>query len=359
MAKIAIITFHRAINFGAVLQTYALSSYLKNLGFEVDVLDYRSKSLEDSYKTKFAFDLYSIKRYFLKPLTEIKKKKFRKFICKNINLTQPLSTFEELQNIANNYDFIITGSDQVWNKQWTQKDSAYLLDFCNDEQKVSYAASIGKSSLSEEEKVWLSENLKSFRKISVRETTGKKILNEFVNKEISVNCDPVVLLDKEQWTKISKCPKEKGYVLIYMLVASDSLVKAAADYGKNAGKEVIMINDNLRKQYDVKYKRFCSPEDFVGLFKNADCVFTNSFHGTMFSIIFEKEVHIELQKYKDAPNSRFVDLLKNLGMEACIFSEDMLEGINSNSIDYSCVREKIAEMKEQTNLYFDDAFQTK
>lgn len=355
MLRVAIITFHRAVNYGAVLQTYALSRYLTDSGYDVKVLDYRSNAIEDSYKIKFAPNLYSLKQMLLKPLSDKKKKRFYRFVENNIPHTDSLYSTEDLKAEARKYDFIITGSDQVWNSQWTNGDEAYMLNFCNDEQKISYAASIGKSNVSEEEKQLFKKNLQSFRRISVREKTGKDLLDSVIRKNISVNCDPVALLGKEAWEQVAILPEENNYVLVYMLVKSDSLMNAAVEYGKKNGKQVIIINDNIRKQYPVTYKRYISPEKFVGLFRKADCVFTNSFHGTMFSIIFEKEVYVELQKYKGAPNSRFVDLLAKLGMENSVL-EDGRVNDNYGKPDYGFVKEKLKQMKDETDEYFSSAF---
>lgn len=355
MLKVAIITFHRAINYGAVLQTYALSRYLKESGYDVRVLDYRSGAIENSYKIKFGLDAYSLKRILLSPLTEKKKRKFYDFVEHSIPHTQPLYTQNDLKKEAEKFDFIITGSDQVWNERWTKGDEAYLLDFCKDEQKISYAASIGKSSITEAEQQKLKIHLQKFQMISVREETGKDLLESFLKNDITVNCDPVALLGKEIWKQVAKNPKESNYILIYMLVQSDSLMNAAMEYGKKTGKQVLLINDNIRRQYPVTYKRYSSPEEFVGLFSCADCVFTNSFHGTMFSIIFEKEVHVELQKYKGAPNSRFVDLLNKLGMEECVFEGPRIED-NFQKTNYTFVKEKMKLMQDETKRYFEDIF---
>lgn len=356
MLKIAIITFHRAINYGAVLQTYALSRYLIESGYEVQVLDYRSSTIENSYKIKFGFDVYSLKRLLLSPFSEKKKRKFYRFIDENIPHTRPLYTQDELKEESQRYDFIITGSDQVWNSQWTEGDETYLLNFCKDEKKLSYAASIGKSNISEEEKQRLKKHLKTFQGISVREQTGKDLLSSFLHKKISVNCDPVALLSQEAWMQVADFPKGKNYILVYMLVKSDTLMNAAVEYGKKTSKQVILINDNIRRQYPVTYKRYISPEQFIGLFCNADSIFTNSFHGTMFSIIFEKEVHVELQKYNGAPNSRFVDLLENVGMEECVFEGSHID-VNSPRTNYVSVKKKIKQMQGETKSYLEAVFE--
>lgn len=355
MLRVAIITFHRAINYGAVLQTYALSRYLKESGYDVRVLDYRANAIENSYKVKFGLDAYSLKRMLLCPFSEAKKREFYRFVDENIPHTRPLYTQDDLRKEAQNFDFIVTGSDQVWNSQWTEGDEAYLLNFCKDKQKVSYAASIGKSSISEEEQQRLKKYLQNYRMISVREKTGKDLLDSFLQKDISVNCDPVALLSKESWMKVATSPKERNYILVYMLVKSDSLMNAAVEYGKKTGKQILLINDNIRKQYPVTYKRYISPEEFVGLFSSADCIFTNSFHGTMFSIIFEKEVHVELQKYEGAPNSRFVDLLENIGMEECVFDGSQID-VNYQRCNYALVKEKLKQMQDETRMYFKKCF---
>lgn len=355
MLKVAIITFHRAINYGAVLQTYALSRYLRELGYNVHVLDYRAKAIENSYKVKLGRDLYSMKRMVLAPFLMRKKKKFYRFVEKYIPHTRPLYTRDDLKKEAEKFDFIVTGSDQVWNSRWTEGDETYLLDFCKHEQKISYAASVGTANISEEEKKRMKKHLQNFRMISVRETSGKPLLEAFLQKEVSVNCDPVALLGKEDWKQMAENPKEKNYILVYMLVRSESLMNAAIEHGKKTGKQVILLNDNIRRRYQVTYKRYVSPEKFLGYFCNADCVFTNSFHGTMFSIIFEKELHVELQKYKGAPNARFVDLLKKVEMENCIIAGTQNDD-NYEEPNYVFVREKLKEMRDETQKYFTNAF---
>ncbi len=351
MPKVAIITFHRAINYGAVLQTVALSTYLKNKGYEVNVIDYRSSFIEQSYKTKISLSPSGLKQLIYLPFTERKKRSFRSFVANNVDLTKPIYSKEELKALAENYDFIITGSDQVWNGRWTDNDEAYFLDFCPADKRVSYAASIGKPEITDEEKERFKRLVADYKSISVREKSGKPILQELMDNEINVNCDPVALLKPDEWNKLAVAPKEKNYVLVYMLVPSQSLMDSAVALSKKLNCELLLISDNMRKQYNATYKRFLTVEQFLGLFSNAKYVVTNSFHGSMFSVVFEKPVFVELQKYKGAPNSRLSDLLSNLGMDNCILeSIDQIE--NLPDIDYDEVREKLDLMRKSTDGYF-------
>lgn len=351
--KIAIITFHRAINYGAALQTYALFQYLQDKGHSVVVLDYRSSYLERSYKLHFSRSIVDIKKILLSPLSLKKKYLFRNFLRRNICITDRIQEKSELIEQSKLYDYVIVGSDQVWNARWSDYDDAYLLSFCPEQKRISYAASIGKESITEKEKEWLEKQLKKFKKISVREKSGKKLLGFLEDVDVRVNCDPVVLLRKEQWESIAVRVTEKNFILVYMLVPSTLIMRSAECISNSTGKKIVLINDNIRKQYNAKYKRNISPEEFLGLFKSADYVITNSFHGTMFSILFEKAFYVVLQEYEGAPNARFTDLLSDLCLEQRIISD--VKDVNSDdTIDYAQVKKRLLQVRKKTDEYFDE-----
>lgn len=351
MKKIGVLTFHRAINYGAVLQTYALQKFLKRQNFNASVLDYRCLKIEKDYKLNFF--TFNIKKLISSLVLLSKKFKFNKFINKNIVLTKPVYNKEDLENISKELDYVCVGSDQVWNGRWTDNDKRYYLDFTDSYKKISYAASLGKNAMSLKEKTEYTELLNDFKKLSVREQSSAELLSGFLNKNISTHLDPVFLLEKNEWNKVAKTIRDSNYVLVYMLVPSDNLIKKAIDLAKRKNLNVIILNDNIRKRYNIEYRRFVSIEKFLGYFKNASYVITNSFHGTAFSVVYEKNFFVELQTYKNAPNMRMIDLLKVFDLNERIFDENSDLSIYNN-INYHIVNRKKYKMIKEVTDYFNE-----
>ena len=352
--KIGIITYHRALNYGAVLQTYALQQFLKSLNIDCDVIDYKCPYIDNFYKPIKANPIKESKTFLKEsvfyPLNSKKRNRFNCFINKFIKLSRPITSREELDKINDEYDFFVPGSDQVWNCKWNGFDKTYFLDFADSNKKYSYSASFGFDEIPEEYRAEYKKLLSDFQGLSVREKTGKNILDSLFEKDVNVNIDPSCLLSKTQWQEVASAPKsDEKYVLVYLLDKSEELIKFAEKLAKERGLKVKFIADAIKKKYDFEYMGFLSPSEFVGLFEKADYVVTNSFHGLMFSVIFEKEFCLQYQKNSGAPNSRLKDFLSEFGLES-----RLLENINitDNGIDYSDIKNKLEAEKEKSKAYF-------
>ena len=218
--RIGILTFHTAINYGAVLQAYALQKYLNEQGYDCEVIDYQCKKINDNYKILKikSKNLKKIIISFLKaPLLFLQRKKFKKFVINNIRLSNQKYYPYNITSSNKYYDCFITGSDQVWNLSLTNNDMSYFLDFAT-KKRISYAASNGTEEISEKDFKKVSNYLQKFSAISVRE---KGLQNSLMNK-ISISIikvlDPVFLLDVESWNNLLpnfNC-KEK-YILAYII----------------------------------------------------------------------------------------------------------------------------------------------
>ncbi len=302
--KIGILTFHNADNYGAVLQCYALQEKLKELypDDEVFVIDYKCPKIFNYYLPNISIK----KPWNILTYSKTKKKirTFQQFREKKFNLgTDDLSQ----------YDVIYYGSDQIWSSVLTDNDLIYFGK-CYSGKKIAYAASDGgEINLTAEAK----ELLKTFSKISCREKSlTEKLINAQLNVPIETVCDPVFLLSKEQWLKMAELPKEKDYVLTYKIRENLSFDSEAEKLGQRLGKQVIQIVyvKSLRKLFyrGQKYVEGISIEQFVGYFANADFVLTTSFHGTAFSIIFNRPFYV--LKIAEA-SERITDLLAALNIE--------------------------------------------
>lgn len=307
---IGLLTFHNAINYGAVLQTYALQKTFCNANLPSEVIDYKCPAITSSHIIKLK-DL-NLPGYLIKQRT---KKKFELFFEKEINHSAPLIDVADLGR----YESIVVGSDQVWNMNLTDRDFLYYLENVDSRRvkKYSYAASIGDYKFTDP----LTKNrvlkcLKKFKQISVREKTTfdyfEKELSEECAEKLSVHPDPVFLLSKDEWLEIAECKKRRDYILLYTIGGKrEDLIKKAREKSKETGLPVIWLSDSLRKYRGIRNIRNVSPGRFVGLFANSSYVVTNSFHGTAFSIIFEKDMSVQGRCGK-----RIEDLLKLAGIRS-------------------------------------------
>lgn len=352
--KIGILTFHRAINYGAVLQAYALQKYLESQNIKVDIIDYRSEVIEESYKLFY----YTITRKNVRSLisdiiklpTRVKKRSgFDKFLNRQLKLSNPIKK-SDLIGIVDEYDFFITGSDQVWNLDITGKDYTYFLDFIIDNnKKTSYAASLGNFNLVDA--IETKDLLKDFKYISIREESKKNIIENYINKCIDVSLDPTLLLSKKDWEKIALSPREKSeYLLLYTVDKPIKLINYARKIAKEKNLKIIYITEYFNREDGIEYVRDASPEEFLGYFKNANTILTNSFHGTVFSILFEKCFYVELQGQRKY-NDRSENLLLNLDLQNRIIKN---EEISIEKIDWDMVKENLKVKCEASYKYINN-----
>lgn len=350
--KIGIITFHRALNYGAVLQAYALHKFLLDEKIDNQIIDYRSSYIEDFYIPIKPSSIIQPKK-FVKELIYAyknisKRKKFEEFIKKYINTTEKIKKCK-IKDLNAKFDIYIAGSDQVWNYKWSGFDKTYFLDFAPSQKKYSYAASFGVDEIPSELVEEYRKLLKDFIKISVREASGKNIIKKLIKKEACISIDPTCLLSKQQWDYIAVKPKEEGYILLYTLEKSEILERLAQRIAESKNLKIIKIVDSIKKQKNFECRGFMSPDEFVGFFANAKYILTNSFHGLMFSCIYEKEFYLAFQEKEGAPNSRLRDFIKENNLCDRVVSFDGFELYKK--IDYTRVKEQIIQSQKNSKKY--------
>lgn len=372
--KIGILTFHVAHNYGAVLQTYALQKYLSKKGHEVEVIDYRPKSLLNPYQPWLSVSLKGlslirkIKRIaglaVLASLKCLRRKGFNRFIENRMVLSNKVgkSTF------PNAYDAYILGSDQIWNPQITKKDFTYTGVFARKPGalRIAYAASAGLG----EDLICSSEEamnaIKEFDAVSVRESTLKNKLKEKIHKEITVALDPTLLVDENVFTKLAVKPRTKSkYVLVYKMLPSEALNEIAQRIAKNNSITLTEISPtvSLWELFNsAHYKMFEAPEEFLGWFQNAACVVTTSFHGVTFAIIFR--ISFYFVSSGNPAENRITSLLEQLGLSNRIISGGRLPDFTA--INYSAslngaasVEERLAILRQESRDFLDNALSCK
>lgn len=336
MKRIRILTIHFGTNHGSVLQAYALAKHLNNAGNEAKIIDYIPKryniwsNLLERKKGKYPWPIiiayYPIHLLKVLPVRNM----FERFCRDILFLTGRVTNPKDLKSVATEGDIFIAGSDQIWNEDYNGFDDfSYYFDFLPDEKKrIAYAASFGKEALFEEkygEKVV--EYLKKFDWIGMRESTGVDKLAHYGISGVHV-CDPTMLLSQEEWRNFAKDSKykqkdSKPYLLVYVMDGVyDKLLECAQIIKRELGYNIVVVAFNKITDGCIDRMVFkVNPRDFVTLVDGATCVITNSFHGTVFSIIFEKpSVILGKSKY----NSRMLGLLEKLGMTDRFIPKDTL-----------------------------------
>lgn len=348
--KIGILSIYLHSNYGGILQVYALQTYLKNLGHDAIIIDggrYSNPSLvKDFFKT-----IHWI-------MVEIKQRRFPHLHeCSSFNhhnLTHFVSQHMKLMNKhdvkdikAEEFDAIIVGSDQVWRKYPHVKDIAYyFLDFTSkwNIRRISYAASFGSDEwqYSVEETGRCGDMLKKFSGISVREYDAKALCKKYLKADAKVVIDPTMLLSENHYLKICNDESDNNgnIFLTYLLDVNPDKVKASIILEKILNKKAYEIN---RVNY---LKQKPSIEKWLECFKNAQYILTDSFHGCVFSIIFNKPFIAYANSMRGI--SRFETLLKHFSLQdRMIYDSKHIEKIYNRKIDWKYVNSKLETLRQQ------------
>lgn len=302
--KISVITLHTVNNYGSALQTYATQNILSQMGYEVEVVDYWrkdnigegavDKALQSAQMQKYKkiWDRNGLTRTLVRmPLRYMlyrKRKPMLDFIHRRVNLTpHPYYSMEDLLQDVPTGDVYVTGSDQVWNSIWNHgMERPYFLDYAPEGKKrIAFSASIGRTEFSPEEVEETVALLKKYHAISVREESAVELLGQYGIPAQWI-LDPTLMMNREQWATIAKTPTEKKpYLLIYQLNGNREMDEYAVALAKQKQWSIVRIGFS----YPVKQplgKCVVSPsvEELLGYMMHAQCVLTDSFHATAFSL---------------------------------------------------------------------------
>ncbi|MFW5445850.1 polysaccharide pyruvyl transferase family protein [Aerococcus urinaeequi] len=314
--KIGIITLNGYFNYGNRLQNYALQETLEEQGVEVETIRFSLK--KKTFLTKSKKILSDLKHNTLNhDVFQMKKNRenaFIRFSKNHINETEKIYYIhEKLDYLKDEYSYFIIGSDQVWNPEMNGFSSAYFAHFAEKEQRAAYAPSFGLSSLSENVAQTYSKWLSEIPTLSVREDDGAKLIKELTGREVPVLVDPTLLLSADQWRNLAKPGprQEKKYILTYFLG------EIPAEYAKMITKlktehnlDVINLNNMSEKEVFET-----GPSEFLSYIDNCELFCTDSFHGTLFSILFERPFITFERKGRASMFSRIQTLLTMFDLE--------------------------------------------
>ena len=344
--RVGIITFHQADNLGAVLQAYALQQALEQFtACDAQIIDYRCAGISNGLGSMKRLSIkQKSKALFLRMYYLLKHRHFEKFRKSQLVLSAGTYTSESVGACAEDYDIFISGSDQVWNLECSGWDDAYFLDFVPDnKRRYSYAASLGSYRFKPEEQEHIGELLKRFRRISVREESAAREIAALGRKDAVVHPDPVMLLTAEQWRPVmSKRLIKDKYIFVYLIQQDVNVMREARAYARKHNCRI--INNKKSPEFILHG----APGDFLSWIYNAECVFTNSFHGTAFSVLFNKPLAADIQLADGRSNNRVKELLEQVRAENCI--------IGHESFNYGPAhgQESIAAMRNGGRSYLDE-----
>ena len=329
MKSVGTLTFHSTINYGGVLQAYALQKVLSDMGYLAENIDYFDHRRDLASLSSFRRMKHVIWHGFIKKLLvgSVRERRTEAFLEDHLRVSaRRYGDAESLQADPPLYDAYITGSDQVWNSRHNHDDSSYFLTFApSGKKRVAYAASFGVSRIQHHLVDVYREWLNRIDSLSTREAEGKRIIAELTGREAVVTLDPTLLLDQEQWRRVAVSHgSTRPYILCYYMPGDNrvnrSITVIASKIAKQTGWDIISIGQKeyMRLNPFRRTALTSGPAEFVGLFQNASFVVTNSFHGTAFSVNFKIPFLVPINR--DLPpevalSSRITTLLNTLGLQ--------------------------------------------
>lgn len=354
--KIGILTFHNAFNYGAILQAYATQELVKNYGHNVEIIDYQNEAINRFYdqmnfslgrlpKKKFwMIPRYLIERYFFWK----RKKSYQLFKDKYIQLSEK-KDIREKSVIIDGYDAILIGSDQIWNKKLTGGlDDVYWGNFCSSKsvRKVAWSACMGDTNFNDGEINYIRNNIKNFYAVSVREDNLQSFLKSVTQVLYPQTIDPTLMLNKEKWDLLCHPVKESNYIMVYAVQDENKTIEFARVIAKFMNKKILIVRSHSEYYWSKENKEHAGPAEFLSYIKYADFVITTSFHGTAFSLLFQKQFVCPVFR----KNSRVESLLKEVGLSDRRI-KNTSEINNLPPIDYSIVSSKMELLKQETSSF--------
>ena len=377
MKKIGIITIVKVNNYGAELQAFALQKKLELMGYHSEVIDYlyyknwRFKDTKESqpfipmsrkekliYWIKYRFINFLIDRILpiINNAVRNRNNRFYSFHKVNTKFSKTFFSYRELYHAKLDYDIFMVGSDQVWNPSASSTIEPYFLTFApKDAKKISYASSFGVSQIEDQLKEKYRTLLNNINTISVREDSGIKLVKQLTGKDATQVADPTLLLSKQEWTNYMKLYPNMPprYILIYQLSDSDAIVNLACRISSERNIPIFRICKrafNVRKDRGVNNILDAGPSEFLSLFYNAEYIITNSFHGTAFSVNFNKPFFTVVSSTKKN-NARMQSLLELMNLkDRLIYDNIDIKTINisTQKLDFQDCNIKLEKIRKDS-----------
>lgn len=380
MVGVCIKYFHE--NYGGMLQAFATTKLLEKYNVKYELIRYQKKkdinfiikSIPRMFNNVLINDKYEAfqKKLSFKKHPEfaandkIRMDAFHQFREKHFadKLSEVYYGFNNLKEGAKKYSIVLTGSDQLWSPAGLPTNFYNLMFVPDNIRKISYASSFGVKYIPWYQKKRTAEFLNRIDFISMRENAGKRIVKDLTGKDVPVVLDPVFMLDSDEWNKLIPYKSEfnEPYIFAYFLGKNSEHRKAVKEFAEKKGLKIVTLRH--LDQYVEEDESFgdyapydVGPDKFLNLLRGAAYVCTDSFHGSVFSIIHKKQFII-FNRYSDnskhSKNSRIDSLCENLGINNCRYNGD-IEFFIDNKIEYKNVDEKLNNLKLESMNYLETA----
>ena len=361
-------------NYGSILQAYALQQELNsmpNISYEI-INQYGKKivsldNLLDKIKTlgfrKTAQRI--VWRFGMKKLRN-RSINIQKFIDERLKVSSKQYTEKNISEANSEYDGFVCGSDQIWNPTLTDLDSMYWLGFSNERKlRFSYAPSIGVNDVSDEEARMIQKNLNGFDAVSCREESGTQLLNRIAGKQVCETVlDPTLLVDRKIWNQMCVNYESDPYIFVYMLRGTKEQRELVERFAKSVRLKIVtmpFMEAEYPVWYDFKFgdKKIwdAAPDEFISVIRNATYVFTDSFHSSVFSILYHVPF-FNFPKKGKAQLSRIVGLQNLLQIDSrMVNSEEDINRVAQKEIDWEMVDDLLEKSRKKSKKYIYDVLQ--
>ena len=362
--KVGIITILKVNNYGAELQAYATQAVLKKMGYDAEIIDYLFYKNKNYQRTKesapfFPFPVsVRLKEWVYPKLAWLKalsyrqanrerEKRFADFHKENTSLSKTYHSIEELYSAKMDYDVYMTGSDQVWGPVMDGTyDSAYCLSFTNDcDRRVAFAASFGRTEFTETIEAYYKKWLSQYHAISVREDSAVQLLAAWgINAQQVV--DPTLVLDHTYWDTLALPIKEQKYILIYQIGHNKKMDAYAKAVAKRAGLPLVRVSASFHQIIRGGKFKFC-PDigEFLSYIRNAQCLITDSFHGTAFALNFNTPF---VEVLPGETSTRNMSILRLTGLTDRILKDENDVDLAFKPIDFTHANEVLTEKRKES-----------
>ena len=371
MKTIGIITYHHYYNYGTMLQALALQEKVEQLGYQAELIDFK----QDNSLSRYEMLKLRIKRM---PVYIKERKKYRALADSREKIKEKNELFEQFyktylhvgkkkytttQQLMENppvYDGYVVGSDQTWNPFVANSPEAFFLPFVeNKSKKGSYGPSLAVKSLSDEKEKEYRKKLSNFSFLSCREQDGAQLLSRITQKEVKCVLDPTLLLSAKEWGKYCEfeIPKEP-YILVYFLGEKSEHRRAVEKIQKLTNWKIISLPAAYLEMENNDYKKvWGGPKEFLSLIRGAALICTDSFHGTMFSINFQRNFFSfckSSDSEESSENSRLYSALNIFGLSNRIIHNMDNSTAEDISIDYKNVIPILEEQRRDSIEYLEN-----
>lgn len=375
MKKIGILTYHFSRNYGALYQAYALRNYLIDRGYKVEFVNYHPEHLESGGTLKLN-DIYKksgLKIIYLK-IISLKEKLFgnknikngfKNFIEEFLGVKgQEYKTISELNKANLYYDYLICGSDQVWNpSDQFGIDPVYFLDFFTtnrEVKKISFAPSFGKTTLSKKHFSEVSKLVNGLDFISIREKNGINILQQLTQKDLTLVADPTVLISTYRDIIKKYETKEQDFIFCYYLRNRDNIGEISEYISNKINYQLYSPHNPHRRWKEIGETIYPCPRQWLYMLYNSKLVITNSFHGTILSILLNKTFIVPaIPGNKAEYNERVLNLLEQCDLKDRYienFDPKNIDFLLENKINWENVNKKINNMRTDSINFLDKCF---